>query len=247
MALISQKRGGQVVLAALISLIAAACNPHSRPRADAGAALSLQAGEIGFLIGNATDPDGDAIVSWSWAVDSSPAGSTPLLDDPTSQVTGFVTDTEGDYVVSLVASDSRDSSRPDVVAVSVAANPPPVAVITADVTTGIAPLTVSLDSAGSSDSGGGALAFIWSFADGTPIETTPSVTHTFDSPDAYLVELLVVDDTGQVTTASVLITVEASSLPVPALGAWGIVGASVALLIALLHGAARRSNSSSTH
>ncbi len=225
------------LLAALISLIAAACDPHSPPRADAGPALSLETGETGFLIGEATDSDGDAIVSWAWAIDSSPAGSTPLLDEPTSQVTGFVTDVEGSYVVSLVASDRRDSSRPDMVAVSVAANPPPVAVISADVTTGVAPLTVNLDSAQSSDSGDGALAFIWSFGDGSPIETSPTVTHTFDSPDAYLVQLSVVDDSGQVTIASVVITV---AVAVPALGPWGFVGACVVLLTCVLLGAAWR-------
>ena len=144
------------VLAALISLTAAACDPHSPPRADAGEALSLEVDEVGFLTGFAVDPDGDRIVSWSWAIDSAPAGSTPELGDPTSQETGFVADRAGEYVVSLVVSDREDSSRPDLVTVTVSAR------------------------------------------------------------------------------------ASSGPLPVPALGSWGIVGAAIALLAALLPAAARR-------
>ncbi|PTL71954.1 beta-glucosidase [Rathayibacter caricis DSM 15933] len=65
------------------------------------------------------------------------------------------------------------------------ANRAPTAVLTASPASGSAPLAVTLKGAGSSDPDGGALAYLWSFGDGTASKTTTasSSTHTYARGD----------------------------------------------------------------
>lgn len=55
--------------------------------ADAGPDQEIQVGSKTLLTGSATDAENDPIVAWAWAVESAPAGSTPVLDNPTSAQT----------------------------------------------------------------------------------------------------------------------------------------------------------------
>ena len=123
----------------------------------------------------------------------------------------------------------RQSPREAGRILTVVANQPPVAVASADVTTGTAPLTVNFDSTGSFDPEGSALTFFWDFGDGSPFVTTAAATYTYDTPGDYTAELSVVDDRGQVGRDSILITVVAATNQVPALSPTGV--AILALLL----------------
>ncbi|RMF85877.1 MAG: PKD domain-containing protein [Planctomycetota bacterium] len=81
----------------------------------------------------------------------------------------------------------------------------PIALITADVTTGTVPLTVSFSSSRSSDDGL-ILSRSWDFGDGaTSLDISPR--HTFMTIGEFTVTLTVTDDAGAVGTETVVITV----------------------------------------
>jgi hypothetical protein len=55
---------------------------NNPPVADAGEDQSIYLGDLAALQGSATDPDGDDIVSWLWAIESMPEGSAAEISDP---------------------------------------------------------------------------------------------------------------------------------------------------------------------
>ncbi|WP_433305439.1 carbohydrate-binding protein [Actinoplanes sp. CA-030573] len=85
-------------------------------------------------------------------------------------------------------------------------NRSPVAVASANRTSGPNPLTVTFSSAGSNDPKGGALTYLWTFGDGTT-STAASPTKTYTSNGNFVATLRVTDPTGLSGTASVPITV----------------------------------------
>jgi glucose/arabinose dehydrogenase len=87
-----------------------------------------------------------------------------------------------------------------------AGNQAPVARASADRTSGTAPLTVNLSSAGSTDPEGGALSYRWDFGDGTT-STAANPTKTYSTNGQRTVALTVTDPGGRTATANVTITV----------------------------------------
>ncbi|MFI5889656.1 PQQ-dependent sugar dehydrogenase [Actinoplanes sp. NPDC051513] len=85
-------------------------------------------------------------------------------------------------------------------------NRSPVAVATANRTSGPSPLTVAFSSAGSSDPEGGALTYLWTFGDGTT-STAANPTKTYTGSGSFVATLRVTDPTGLSGTASIPITV----------------------------------------
>lgn len=85
-------------------------------------------------------------------------------------------------------------------------NAAPQADITASVTSGSAPLSVSFDGTGSSDIDGAIVSYAWDFDDGSQ-STQANSSHTFNTAGTYIVLLTVTDDQGATNTASVVITV----------------------------------------
>ena len=184
------------------------------PIVDAGPDQTIFLGEAAFLEGSATDPDGDAIVSWLWTIESAPEGSAAIVFNPQSPLTFFDTNTAGDHLLSLVASDGTDFSLPDFLTIHVVVNLPPVAIVTADVTSGPAPLTVNFDASQSFDPEGGTLFYDWSFSDGSPSSSEVSPTRVFTSPGTFIGGLTVLDDFGQIDSAIIQITVFAQNIAV---------------------------------
>lgn len=92
---------------------------------------------------------------------------------------------------------------------SVTPNQPPVAMASASGTSGNAPLTVNLSSAGSSDPEGGALTYDWDFGDGTAHSTAANPTHVYNAVGSYTTTLTVRDPQGAATNASLTIVVSA--------------------------------------
>jgi PKD repeat protein len=90
-------------------------------------------------------------------------------------------------------------------------NAPPVALASADPTSGTAPLTVQFKGDSSNDPDGNPISFYWEFDDGSPpgFETNPS--HVFENPGDYTVTLDVEDDQGAAATTDIQITVNGAN------------------------------------
>jgi len=86
-----------------------------------------------------------------------------------------------------------------------AANTPPLALASADVTRGSAPLVVNFSAAGSSDQDGSISSYQWDFGDGTTA-TGAEASHTYTTPGSYIAVLTVIDDRGLTASAQLDIT-----------------------------------------
>lgn len=82
----------------------------------------------------------------------------------------------------------------------------PTAVASADLTTGLAPLTVNFTGVGS-DADGQVASYSWNFGDGSPALTGETANHTYVNPGVYTATLTVTDNAGLTNTSTVAITV----------------------------------------
>jgi glucose/arabinose dehydrogenase/chitodextrinase len=89
-------------------------------------------------------------------------------------------------------------------------NQAPVALASADRTSGPAPLAVDFSSAGSNDPEGQPITYSWDFGDGTQ-STAANPSHTFASPGQYVVRLTVSD--GANSSVSTPMTMSVGSAP----------------------------------
>ncbi|MFB6088116.1 MAG: PKD domain-containing protein, partial [Haloarculaceae archaeon] len=83
---------------------------------------------------------------------------------------------------------------------------PPTARLSANTTSGAAPLTVAFDASESTDPNGNIAEYAWQFGDGSTARGQ-RVTHTFERAGTYVVTVTVVDETGRQDTEDVTITV----------------------------------------
>ena len=85
---------------------------NTPPVANAGSDQDLIVGALVQLDGSqSSDADGDAL-TYSWSMESRPAGSTATLSSTSVVDPTFTADLEGDYVVELTVSDGKASSYP---------------------------------------------------------------------------------------------------------------------------------------
>jgi PKD repeat protein len=103
-----------------------------------------------------------------------------------------------------------------VIAAGGTSNQPPAAAATASPTSGIAPLAVDFNGAGSSDPDGSIASYTWNFGDGAT-GTGPLITHTYANPGSYVATLTVADNLGATgsTTVSISVTADASAINAP--------------------------------
>lgn len=91
---------------------------------------------------------------------------------------------------------------------------PPVAAASASPSTGVAPFTTTLSSAGSSDPDNDPLTFTWAFGDGTT-GAGASVSHTYAAVGSYTATVTANDGRGGTASASVVIAVTNTPPPFP--------------------------------
>ena len=144
--------------------------------------------------------DDSSVTSYSWNFKD---GSYSNNTNPTHTFTS-----SGTYSVELTVSDAEGLTSSDNIQINVSApvNNPPVAVASANIISGPAPLTVNFTGGNSSDDNG-ITTFRWEFKDGSS-STEMNNTHTFNSPGVYYVDLFVTDEQGLTDFAGILITVE---------------------------------------
>jgi len=144
------------------------------------------------------------------------------LPDPT-KVESFATGTTGAYSpVDLVVGPNGDLFYVDVVGGAIWTiryfpnNRPPVAVVDAAPTAGIAPLTVSFDARRSTDADSDPLNYSWDLnGDGTFGDSTlPNPSYTYTTPGTFTASVRVADPYSAVSFASVTITA-GNTPPVP--------------------------------
>lgn len=93
--------------------------------------------------------------------------------------------------------------------VPAATSQPPVAVLSAAPTSGVAPLQVSFSSAGSNDPDGSIARIEWIFGDGSAPVLAASSSHSYATPGNYTATLKVTDNAGLTDTKSVTISANA--------------------------------------
>lgn len=149
------------------------------------------------------DPDNDPIsYSWNFGDGSSSTGQT----------VSHTYSSAGIYEAVLTVTDNENASNAESVIINVESTNPddnnaPIAAITANPTSGTAPLTVSFDAGSSVDPDGDALTYTWSFGDGNTA-TGITASHTY-SEGTYIASVSVSD--GEYTdVASVTIQVDSS-------------------------------------
>lgn len=112
--------------------------------------------------------------------------------------------------------DSTGKSFLSAVSVNVV-NAPPVAVLSVNPTSGIAPVTVSASTAGSSDQDGTIASTTINFGDGSAAVSATSATHTYSTPGAYVVTATVTDNLGASSSATSTVNVIGNQPPTAAL------------------------------
>ncbi len=91
---------------------------------------------------------------------------------------------------------------------------PPVALVSAAPSSGVAPLTVTLDGSTSHDPDGAVAAWAWSFGDGT-FGAGPTITHVYSVPGVYTASLTITDGDGLTSTTTATITVQGRAPEAP--------------------------------
>jgi putative cell wall-binding protein/subtilisin family serine protease/plastocyanin len=149
------------------------------------------------------DLDG-TIMSWEWSDGPEPASGELTTMDFT---------TAGDYTITLTVTDDDGATATDTIDINaLSANIPPTANTSATPTDGTAPLKVTFDGSGSSDSDGTIESYSWT--DGTLTATGETAIMTFTNPGLYTVTLTVTDDDGATNTGTIDIEVGAAPVVV---------------------------------
>jgi hypothetical protein len=133
---------------------------NNPPIADPGAnqQVILNFGSVTLDGSGSSDPDND-LLTYLWEFLQLPTGSSAVLSNTDTEITGFTPDVVGTYRVQLTVSDSKltDAALVDI---DVAANQVPTANAGADLTTNRSEL-ITLDGSGSSDPDGHPLTYTW--------------------------------------------------------------------------------------
>ncbi len=194
----------------------AAAAPLRVPMADAGPDRTLYTGDAANLFGEVSTPNGLPIVSWTWAVDSAPAGARWVLQGEQSASASFSAELAGDYALAFFACDAVACAVPDFAMLHVRDNLPPLAEGFASTRTTSVGQSVCFDGSASSDPEGGLVSWVWDFGDGVQA-VGAQACHRFDFAGSFDVTLVVTDERSARDAERLTITVGSSAaLPEPA-------------------------------
>ncbi|MGI6656354.1 MAG: PKD domain-containing protein [Desulfobulbus sp.] len=158
---------------------------------------------VTFDASGSTAADKATITNYSWSFgDGASATGSSVVHAFTSP---------GTYTTTVTVTDSNGAksttSTPVVVTAATSAdNAAPTARINVTPNSGTAPLTVTFDASGSTDSDGSIAAYTWNFGDGSTA-TGPKVTHTYTTAASFTATLQVKDNLGAEGSAVATITV----------------------------------------
>ena len=175
---------------------------------------------VSFSAAGSSDPDGDPL-TYAWDLDDD--GSYDDASGPTSSrsYSGV-----GPKTVRVRVADGRGGSDTAEVTVTVT-NRAPVAAVTANPTSGQAPLPVTFDAGGSSDPDGSGLSYAWDLDDDGEFDdaTGVSAQRTFSALGDHTATVRVTDADGGTATAQTTVTVtntgptaQITTVPAPATG-----------------------------
>jgi PKD repeat protein len=169
-------------------------------RASASSSSAFTNQPINFSSAGSSDPEG-APLTFNWSFGDN---TTSTLANPSHSFS-----TDGTFNVRLTVSDGTNTIASQVLPILIripGVNYPPTASISASVSSGPAPLTVSFSSAGSADPDGTALSYVWNFGDATT-STAANPSHTYQTAGAYVARLSVSDGTNTVSSVSLTVSV----------------------------------------
>lgn len=199
---------------------------NAAPQAQAGTAQTVRVATPVQLDGRASsDADGDPL-TYAWTLDTRPAGSAAVLDQPTAAAPRFTPDRAGAFVATLVVHDGRSASAAARVTVTaVAAQTAPVADAGPDqsVVTGA---RVRLSAAASRDADGDALSYRWTLRERpagsqAALAGADGVAPTFvvDAAGRYVARVVVNDGTQDSAPVDVAVQADVARLSAQALPA----------------------------
>jgi PKD repeat protein len=190
---------------------------------------------VSFTGDSSYDPDG-TVVGYEWDFGDGTGSSEANPAHTYSQA--------GAYTATLTVTDNDGLTDGDTVTVTADPPPnvPPVALASANPTTGNAPLLVQFSGDGSYDPDGTVVGYSWDFGDGDG-SSAANPDHTYEWPGSYTASLTVTDDRGETDTATLQIealqdpervvyvgAIDMSVVPVPG-------GKAVVALVTMLDGA----------
>jgi len=189
--------------------------PNQSPIANAGIDQTVHVGRTVTLDGTGSaDPDGNTPLTYAWTLLSKPNGSNAALTNALSSMPSFVTDAAGDYIFSLVVTDSLGvPSTPAQVKVSTT-NSNPVADAGPDQAVTAIGTVVHLNGSTSYDPDGDTISYNWTLSQ-LPLGSAASLsnpsaanpTFTADVHGEYTATLMVTDQFGAVSSVdSVMIS-----------------------------------------
>lgn len=157
--------------------------------------------DVRFKGSGSTDDNG--IKSYLWDFKD---GSSSTETDPSHEFSK-----PGTYQVELTVTDEKDMTDKATVTITVEepVNQAPVAVASASVLSGDAPLQVDFTGSDSSDDKG-VVDYSWDFQDGS-FSDQANTSHTFNAPGVYDIALTVTDAEGLTDTANLTVTVNQGS------------------------------------
>jgi PKD repeat protein len=185
-----------------------------------GPTIGIEGVAVTFDGSASTDADG-SIASYDWDFGDGSAATGWIVSH-----TYFA----GSFTVSLTVTDNSGNTDTATLNISVAApNVAPTAVISGP-TNGTEGIAVSFDGSGSSDLDGTVVSYDWDFGDNSA-GSGMNVTHTY-AAGTYTLTLAVTDDMGATDSATINITITATTSPQPPIAdAGGSYSANVGVLV----------------
>lgn len=157
---------------------------------------------VNFNASQSSDPDG-SIVSYTWTYGDGASGTGVTASHTYANA--------GTYTARLTVRDNANATSTASRTITVSApNTAPVAVATGSPLSGTAPLTVSFNGNGSSDSDGSIQTYSWNFGDGSTANGS-TIQHVFTSAGTYDTRLTVTDDDGASSFDVVQVVVQAAN------------------------------------